>query len=129
MSAVLWVGLGGFVGAVLRWLGVAFVKRVAPGSAYPWGTLAVNVVGCLAIGLLIGVMNSESRLLDSIESRAFLLVGVLGSFTTFSAFGHETVLLATDGPPIAAVLNVLLHLVLGFGAVLLGSQLARVVTA
>jgi CrcB protein len=108
---------------------VSFVKRIAPGAAYPWGTLAVNVVGCLLIGLAVGLIDAKSPLLASAESKAFLIVGILGSFTTFSTFGHESVVLATDGPPIAAVLNVVMHVVLGFGAVLLGSALARVLAA
>lgn len=123
MSAFLWVGLGGFAGAVLRFLGLALAKRLAPGSPYPWGTLAVNVLGCLAIGYLVGRLEAGARL--SAEGRAFLIAGVLGSFTTFSTFGHETVLLARDGPPLAALGNVALHLLLGVGAVLVGGAWAR----
>jgi len=124
MSALLWIGVGGFIGSILRFLGVALARRLAPASGYPWGTLGVNVLGCLAIGLLAGWLEAgRAGRLATPEARAFLIVGVLGSFTTFSTFGHETVLLARDGPPVAAVLNVVLHLALA--AVLAGAALAR----
>ena len=127
---LLLVGAGGFVGAVLRYLASAFALRIAPGSALPPGTLLVNVIGSLVLGALYAL--AETRQLLSPEARLLLATGVLGSFTTFSTFAHETLVLAQAGPgapeqgslPLA-VANVCAHLVLGLGAAWLGAWLAR----
>jgi fluoride exporter len=89
MSAVSYflIALGGAIGAVSRALVGQFVYRLAS-PAFPWGTFVVNVTGCLVFGLVIGA--SESRLELSPGARAFLLVGVLGGYTTFSSFTFET---------------------------------------
>ena len=85
---ILLVGAGGFVGSVLRYGLSGAVHRLLPFAAFPYGTLAVNVVGCLAIGLLAGW--SEARQVIGPELRLFLFIGLLGGFTTFSTFGYET---------------------------------------
>lgn len=119
--AVLWVGLGGFVGAVLRY-GVSHVVQGWAGERFPAGTLVVNVLGCLAIGLLLGVAGRSSELPESV--RLLVVVGLLGSFTTFSTFGKETVDLVAQGAPGRALLVVLGNLALGLPAVWLGARLA-----
>ena len=86
--------------------------------SFPYGTLTVNMLGCLIIGLLGGL--SESRNLFGTETRGLILVGVLGGFTTFSAFGYETIQLLRDGESLAAFSNVGLHLFLGLTAVWIG---------
>jgi CrcB protein len=116
------VGAGGFVGSICRWALSGLVQRAFPAAAFPWGTLAVNVLGCLAIGALAAL--GETRQLFGPEARAFLFFGLLGGFTTFSTFGWEVVALARDGQHGPALLNVLSHLVLGFLAVWAGYALA-----
>ena len=89
MLLILLVGIGGFFGAVMRYLVTEWFQDIFRASSLPYGTITVNITGCLLIGLLAGL--SENRNLLSPETRALLLVGVLGGFTTFSAFSYETV--------------------------------------
>ncbi len=121
MTEWLLAGAGGFVGAVSRFLLGGFVQRSVP-TGFPLGTLAVNVVGCAAIGVVLGLADARGGLGDGL--RAFLVVGVLGGFTTFSAFGADTVSLMRAGTPGMAALNVLLQLVLGVGAAAAGFSVA-----
>jgi len=117
------VGTGGFFGAVARYVLSGAVQRLTPAAVFPYGTLAVNVAGCLAVGLVAGL--ADFRGLWSPETRLFVLLGFLGSFTTFSTFGHETLALARDSELLAAAANVLLHVVAGLAAAWLGYALAR----
>lgn len=120
---LLWVGGGGFIGAIGRYLLGGWVHRLLPAAHFPWGTLAVNVAGCLLIGLLAGL--ADVRQLFSPEARLFLLIGCLGSFTTFSTFGYETLALARDAETFGALANIALHVGAGLAAVWLGYVLAR----
>ena len=88
MDKILYVGAGGFLGAILRYSVFVTVDRFWPTAAFPWGTLLVNVAGCVAIGAMAGL--AETRQVLSPEARLLLVVGVLGSFTTFSTLGFET---------------------------------------
>ena len=115
--AILLVGAGGMVGAVTRYLVSAWVQD-ATGGGFPYGTLAVNAVGCLVIGVVASL--SEDRLPLSASAQAFLVAGLLGGFTTFSAFGIDTVRLLRDGDLAAGSLNVLLQVVVGLSAVVVG---------
>lgn len=117
---ILLVGAGGFLGSVLRYGMYGLVSR-SPIAAFPYGTLAANLLGCLAIGLLAGL--AESRQLIGPDMRLFLFVGLLGGFTTYSAFGYETFALLRDGEPLRAAAIVLAHLVAGVGAVWWGFAL------
>ena len=101
----------------------ALVQRQLPLAVFPYGTLAVNVFGCLAIGLLVGLL--ESRQLLGPELRGFVLIGVLGGFTTFSTFGYETFALAHAGDLARASANVGAHILLGLPAVWLGYSLTH----
>jgi CrcB protein len=123
MRDLLLVGGGGFLGSVSRWLVAGWVHRALGVSAFPVGTLVVNVAGCLVIGLAAGL--AEGRGVLGPEARLFLLLGFLGGFTTFSTFGYETVGLARGGEDLHALANVGLHLGLGLAAVWLGGALAR----
>jgi CrcB protein len=121
VQQLLLVGAGGFLGSILRYSLSGLVYRMVPGAAFPYGTLAVNIVGCLAIGSLAGI--AESRGVIGPELRLFLFIGVLGGFTTFSTFGYETFELARDGEMIGVLANVLLHVIAGLGAAWLGHAL------
>ena len=120
----LWVGAGGVLGAVARYLVVAWLNGATGGAAFPYGTLAVNAVGCLVIGLVAGLWDGHRPL--SAEAQAFLIVGVLGGFTTFSAFGIETVRLLRDGAYVAGAANVALQLGVGLAAVVVGLRIGQV---
>jgi fluoride exporter len=121
---VLLVGAGGFLGAIARHL-VSGVVQARAAGIFPWGTLAVNVVGCFAMGVLAELAESRGAL--TAEQRAFAIVGVLGGFTTFSAFGGETLNLARDSEAALAAANIGLHLALGIGAVWAGRAAAHLV--
>ena len=121
MRLLLLIGAGGAVGSVLRYLLGGLVQQ-RTGAAFPFGTLAVNLVGCLAIGLLSELV--ESRGAFDPANRAVLLVGVLGGFTTFSAFGNETLNLLRDGERMLASANVTASVILGLGAVWAGRAIA-----
>ena len=121
---IILVGIGGFIGAVFRFLLSGFVHRLVPLSEFPFGTLAVNVVGCLLIGLLNGL--AETRQVIGPELRLFLMIGMLGGFTTFSAFGYETLELIRDAEVSRAMGNVFLQVFLGLVAVWLGDMLGRI---
>ena len=125
MKELLFVGAGGFVGSVLRYLVGGAAQRLAPTLSFPLGTFTVNVVGCLAIGLLSGL--AETRDLIGPQARLFLTVGLLGGFTTFSAFGYETVVLARDAERLYALVNVAASVTVGLGAVWVGQVLGRMV--
>jgi len=125
MQKILLVGMGGFLGAIFRYALSGFVYRFFEKPFFPYGTLVVNVIGCLLIGFLGGI--SENRQIFSPEIRLFVFIGVLGSFTTFSTFGFELFSFARDGQMLAAALNLVLHLILGLTAVWIGYILSRLI--
>lgn len=124
MRDILIIGAGGFIGAILRYLAVLSTQLLKTKTNIPMGTLLVNVFGCLLIGFL-AVMAENSRLI-SVETRNFLIVGILGAFTTFSTFGYESVTLLKNGLNLHFALNIGLQLVLGFLAVWGGMSLAKI---
>lgn len=117
MIRLLIVGFGGALGAIARHSLSGWIQRRYE-QPFPWHTLAVNVLGCLALGCLMAL--AEKRQLLEGEWGLFLRVGVLGSLTTFSTFGMESVELMRSGDWNRAIGNVLLSLILGFGAYLAG---------
>jgi fluoride exporter len=123
MIKILLIAAGGGAGTTMRYLLSGLVQR-ASGSAIPIGTLAVNVIGCFVIGLLATALAGPNLLRE--EWRLALFVGLLGGFTTFSAFGFETITQFNEGRVLAAGLNVLVHNALGLGAAWLGYRLAQV---
>jgi len=112
------VGLGGFVGAVARHGASGFVRHHW-GDGFPMGTLLVNVLGCLLIGAGLGLAREHPALPEGL--RLFLVVGLLGSFTTFSTLGHETVELLLASELRSAVISILGNLTLGLAAVWVGA--------
>lgn len=120
-SAVLAVAAGGAVGSAARYVVVMTVLRWTPGN-FPWGTLLVNLLGCFAIGAF-----SAAGTRWPWAAHPALIAGLLGGFTTFSAFGIETVRLTTDSHHGWALANVALHLVLGLFGVWAGMACVRAV--
>jgi CrcB protein len=125
MERALWVGVGGFIGTVLRYGLGGLVGRWKAGWTFPLETLVINVCGCFVIGMLAAL--SESRGILTGTTRAFLFIGVLGGFTTFSTFGYETFQLMRDGQWGSAGFSVGLQLVLGVGGVAAGYMVSGLV--
>ena len=115
------VGSGGFLGALSRYGLSGLVHRQMPLTTFPYGTLAVNLLGCLLIGLIAGL--GESRQLFGPEVRSFALIGLLGGFTTFSTFGYETFAMIRDSEYVRAAANVGVHVGLGLALVWFGYAL------
>ncbi|MGW8310806.1 MAG: fluoride efflux transporter CrcB [Thiogranum sp.] len=122
MNQIFAIASGGAVGAVLRYW-VSTGVYAFSGRGFPYGTLAVNVLGSLVMGFLF-VWLLE-RLSNDLTLRAFLLIGLLGAFTTFSTFSVETLNLIESGQLARALVNVLLSVVLCVAAAALGVLLAR----
>lgn len=122
MTKALLVGMGGFVGSIARYLLGGLVQDLTRGT-FPYGTLAVNILGCFLIGGLSEL--ADARAVLSPEKRAFIVVGVLGGFTTFSAFGNETLNLLREADWPRGLANVLAHLLFALGAVWLGRAAAQ----
>jgi CrcB protein len=118
LTNLLWVGAGGFLGSVLRYLVSGYVQNLSKSITFPYGTMAVNVIGCFVIGLLSQLVNMRG--IFAAEVRLLLLTGMLGGFTTFSTFGNETMNLLRDGQAALALLNVVASVVLGLVAVWAG---------
>jgi len=120
---VLLVGVGGFIGSVLRYLLSGWVQDLAREQIFPYGTLACNLIGCFAIGLL--AVLAEVWHAFTPEVRALVFIGVLGGFTTYSTFANESLNLYSDGDRFLARLNVIVHLVVGLTAVWAGRALGH----
>lgn len=101
-----WVALGGALGSMARfWMGGWVARLIKPdyaGPAFPWGTLVINVLGSLVIGLVAGLTLTPARVAWHPDARIFLMVGVCGGFTTFSAFSLQTLELIQAGDSAAA---------------------------
>jgi fluoride exporter len=124
LSRILLVGAGGFLGSIARYLLGGLVHRWA-GSDFPFGTLAVNVLGSFAIGLILAL--SLERGLVNAPLRLFLTVGLCGGFTTMSTLSYETLALLAQGSTVAALMNVAGNVLLCLAAAWLGIVVGRVV--
>ena len=122
MFKILLAGVGGFIGSTLRYLVSGFVQDWSRSIDFPYGTLAVNLIGCLAIGFLSQL--AETRGYFTAEARTLVFIGVLGGFTTFSAFSNETMNLWREGEAALAAINVAAHLLLCLGAVWISRAVA-----
>lgn len=123
MSTIFLIGLGGFIGAILRYGISGFIQDWSKGTSFPIGTLAVNILGCFVIGLLSQL--AETHGLFSPETRSLLFIGFLGAFTTFSTFGNDTMNLFQNSPWLS-ITNVSAHIILGLIAVWVGRNMALV---
>lgn len=116
--------IGGGTGAFFRYLLSGWIYKVL-GADFPYGTLAVNVIGCFVIGLFLTM--ADDRFLISPAFRIFFAVGVLGGFTTFSTFSFETVGLLKDGATTIGLLNVGVSIVVGLTATWIGMLAGRII--
>ena len=124
MQSFFLVGIAGAAGAVSRY-GIGLMAERSLGSHFAFGTLLVNVLGCLALGFLLELDRGTALVTHPL--RMLLAVGFLGAFTTFSTFGYETLRYLQEGASHLALLNVSSNLLLGLGAVWVGFISARLV--
>jgi CrcB protein len=120
-------GMGGAIGSIGRVLMSNFVTRFA-GEEFPFGTIAVNVTGAILMGVLAGYGESEpGKLLFSQSARTFLMIGLLGGYTTFSSFSLQTFLLIEQGNITGAFLNILLSVLLCLAGIWVGFMAIRAI--
>ena len=118
MQSYLWIAVGSALGGVARFWCSGVAARVL-GDSFPWGTLIINVLGSLVIGFVATIAGPDGRPLDLL-ARQFIMVGICGGFTTFSAFSLQTLELLNDGNWLYAGANIVGSVVLGLIAVWLG---------
>ncbi|TZE80969.1 fluoride efflux transporter CrcB [Calorimonas adulescens] len=123
LGRVLLVGIGGFIGSILRYLISGWAETYFS-SNIPMGTLLVNVSGCFLIGFIMEAATAVFPL--SAELRIFLTTGFMGGFTTFSTLSYETAIMLSDGSNVLALINILLNIGLGITAVWLGRICAQI---
>lgn len=123
VATALWVALGGALGSVLRFAVGAIVRGMPSLAGLPWATLGVNVTGSLAIGALAGLIAGGNDITPPV--RAFVMVGVLGGFTTFSTFALEGIDMLQSGSAVKAIAYASASVMLSIGAAALGVTLAR----
>lgn len=117
------VGAGGFLGATSRYLLSVSIDEYLKPEQFPLGIFAVNIIGCLMIGLLAGFFELKGWM--NVELRLFIFVGFLGGFTTFSTFINDTFLLGREGEMMAALLNIGGQVLLGLLFVWIGYSLVK----
>ena len=127
MKELLLVCIGSFFGGGMRYLVALLHERLIGPSAvacglFPWATFAVNVIGCLLIGLFTGIAASGHL---PTQWKLVLITGFCGGFTTFSTFMNDNLLMARDGQMLAALLYTVLSMVLGMAAVVAGYQVVK----
>jgi CrcB protein len=119
MQSYIWVAIGGALGSVARYWCSGVAARLI-GETFPWGTLIVNVLGCLIIGFFATITGPDGRLLTGTIPRQFVMIGICGGFTTFSSFGLQTLNLLQDGEWLYAGSNIVGSVVLCLLAVWIG---------
>jgi fluoride exporter len=124
LRTLILVGLGGFIGSVLRYLAGVLFQSILP-IAFPAGTFFVNITGSFLMGLIFGL--SEKSAFAGSEWRVFLAAGICGGFTTFSSFANENLVLLRDGQFTVFLLYTLGTVVFGLIAVWLGYTLTKII--
>jgi CrcB protein len=122
LYSIMFVALGGAFGSVFRYLLSTWIQTVSKSIDFPYGTLTVNLIGCFVIGFLAHL--AEARGAFTPESRAFVFIGILGGFTTFSSFGNDTVNLLRARETFNALANVGANVIFGLILVWLGRTAA-----
>ena len=123
MQNFIWVTFGGAIGTAARFGLSGLIARLF-GETFPWGTILVNITGCLAIGFFFTATGTEGRWLVSPVFRQFFIFGICGGYTTFSSFSLQTLTLAQDGQWFKAGANVMVSVVFCLAAVWSGHFLA-----
>ena len=123
--SVFFVGLGGALGSISRYLLGTWIQSISKSLDFPFGTLAVNLIGCCVIGFLSQL--AEARGIFTSETRALVFIGMLGGFTTFSSFGNDTVNLIRDGEVVNGLLNIGANVIFGLALVWLGRTFAYLI--
>ena len=123
MKTLLLIGTGGFIGTILRYLLSQFIQSKAL-SAFPYGTLGVNILGCFIIGIVFALSERTNM---HPEWRLFLATGICGGFTTFSAFTNETFGLLRDGQLWYASVYIIVSVVIGVLATFIGYSLLKLI--
>lgn len=123
MQNYFWIAIGSALGGMARYWCSGMVARLI-GETFPWGTLAVNVVGSFVIGFFATLSGPDGRLLVSTTARQFVMVGICGGYTTFSSFSLQTLNLVRDGEWLYAGLNIGASVVLCLLSVWMGHILA-----
>ena len=118
------IAIGGALGAMSRYM-IQQLFAIWFGAEFPWGTLVANVSGCLIIGLVIGIWTNSGTEISP-EMRAFVTIGFLGAFTTFSAFSLDTITLMQNAAYLKATLNITYNLLACFAATYAGFSIAKV---
>ncbi|MGN6341780.1 MAG: fluoride efflux transporter CrcB [Ginsengibacter sp.] len=121
MKIVLLVGFGSFIGGMSRYLITLFVQNKIL-STFPYGTLAVNIIGCFLIGVIYGLSERGNM---NPEWRLFLATGIMGGFTTFSSFSNETVSMLRDAEYLPAFSYVAFSVIVGLAATFGGISLIK----
>jgi CrcB protein len=117
MSTAVWIAVGGALGTLARYGLVGLINQ----RGYPWGTVAVNIVGSFALGVLVGLWGAE----HTSNHQLALSIGVLGGFTTFSTFALDTISVWQNGSTGLAVVTVVVSVAAGIGAAVMGIGLGR----
>jgi len=124
----LWVAIGSALGGMARyWMTLAMAA--VTGLGFPWGTILINIVGSFVIGFFAVLTGYEGRVVVPLDARVFVMTGLCGGFTTFSAFSLQSFELARDGRWLQAAANVGLSVLLCLGAVALGCAAAAAINA
>jgi CrcB protein len=124
MIGVLWMGVGGFLGTIARYLVSSAIAGVV-GETFPWGTVIVNISGCFVIGVIAIATGPDGRVVVAPDFRQFLMIGICGGYTTFSSFSLQTLTLLRSGDFAAAIGNVVVSVVACMLAVWAGAVIAQ----
>ncbi len=123
MLKYLIIGVGGFVGAIARYMVGTYIGSRF-GIRFPYGTFVINISGCFLVGFIVTLL---ARTTASQYWRYLIPIGFIGAYTTFSTFEYETLRAVQDGQITAGLLNVVFSVVVGFAAVWVGAAIGRVV--
>jgi CrcB protein len=124
MKEIVIIGMGGFAGAIARYVLGGAIHEWSGKSVFPWGTIIVNVLGCFCFGLIASLMTERQIIDPALHSMVF--IGFLGAFTTFSTFSNDTIRLLDAKVHWLAWANMIVSVLAGFGALLLGKIVGKV---
>jgi len=128
MASYFWIAIGSAIGGVARYWCSGVAARLV-GETFPWGTIAVNILGSFIIGFIFTISATEGRIFLSSTTRNFIMIGILGGYTTFSSFSLQTLNLANDGEWFRAGANIVVSVVCCLFAVWIGHLAAASMNA